>query len=86
MEKHHRQSFDLPAPVITRNDPSSAPVVARNLADYSLHLDLHSWQMLPENMRRKEHEHHGEKPDRDIPQDTRPLPHPALSLDLQARH
>jgi transposase len=39
LEKHHRQSFDLPpAPLISRND--LPPVVTRNLAEYTLQLDL----------------------------------------------
>jgi transposase len=39
LEKHHRQSFDLPtAPAISRD--VLAPVLTRNLAEYSLQLDL----------------------------------------------
>ena len=40
LEKHHQQSFDLPAPVITTNDLSTAPVVTRDLAEYRLQHDL----------------------------------------------
>lgn len=40
LEKHHRQSFDLPAVGLPKSDLSTTPIVTRNLAEYSLQLKL----------------------------------------------